>query len=101
LAPQGKDVIFRYKKERMESVKRKRGRPRKNPITVGPKVKKKRGRPKKKSHLKQGDTVMCLDHPGTWNLVYYLDGDSTCAISNGKERRIVCSDRVNPINVEF
>jgi len=64
---------------------------------------KQRGRPKKNSNkptglssdvqntsaLKQGDKVRCMTHPGVWELVWYKEGDTTCAIQNEKYRCIV------------
>jgi hypothetical protein len=65
---------------------------------------KQRGRPKKNtdvqntSALKQeakanrlclGDKVRCMTHPGVWELVWYKEGDTTCAIQNKKYRCIV------------
>ena len=54
---------------------------------------KKRGRPPK-SHqntniLQQGDKVTCLTHEGVWELVWYKEGDTTCAIQNTTHRCIV------------
>lgn len=39
--------------------------------------------------LKQGDKVTCTTHPGEWTLVWYKEGDNTCAIQNDKYRYIV------------
>jgi len=39
--------------------------------------------------MKQGDKVTCTTHPGVWELVYYIEGDTTCAIQNKKYRCIV------------
>jgi len=39
--------------------------------------------------LKQGDKVTCMTHPGVWTLVWYKEGDTTCAIQNEKYRFIV------------
>ena len=39
--------------------------------------------------LKQGDKVTCTIHPGEWTLVWYKEGDNTCAIQNDKYRYIV------------
>ena len=39
--------------------------------------------------LKQGDKVTCMTHPGIWELVWYKEGDTTCAIQNEKYRFIV------------
>ena len=56
---------------------------------------KQRGRPKKNTDvqntpaLKQGDKVTCMTHPGVWELVWYKEGDTTCAIQNEKYRCIV------------
>ena len=36
-----------------------------------------------------GDKVRCMTHPGIWTLVYYIEGDTTCAIQNEKYRYIV------------
>ena len=39
--------------------------------------------------MKQGDKVVCTTHPGEWTLVWYKEGDHTCAIQNEKYRYIV------------
>jgi hypothetical protein len=39
--------------------------------------------------MKQGDKVTCTMHPGIWTLVWYKEGDSTCAIQNHQYRYIV------------
>ena len=39
--------------------------------------------------MKQGDKVTCTTHPGVWTLVWYKEGDNTCAIQNDKYRYIV------------
>jgi hypothetical protein len=39
--------------------------------------------------MKQGDKVKCTTHPGVWELVYYIEGDTTYAIQNEKYRYIV------------
>lgn len=39
--------------------------------------------------MKQGDKVTCNTHPGEWTLVWYKEGDNTCAIQNDKYRYIV------------
>ena len=39
--------------------------------------------------MNQGDKVKCTTHPGIWTLVYYIEGDTTCAIQNEKYRYIV------------
>jgi len=39
--------------------------------------------------LKQGDKVTCTTHPGIWELVWYREGDTTCAIQNERYRYIV------------
>jgi len=39
--------------------------------------------------MKQGDKVKCITHPGVWELVWYKEGDTTCAIQNEKYRYIV------------
>ena len=36
-----------------------------------------------------GDKVTCTTHPGIWTLVWYKEGDTTCAIQNEKYRFIV------------
>jgi hypothetical protein len=40
-------------------------------------------------NMKQGDKVKCTTHPGEWTLVWYKEGDNTCAIQNDKYRYIV------------
>jgi len=39
--------------------------------------------------MKQGDKVTCTTYPGEWTLVWYKEGDNTCAIQNDKYRYIV------------
>ena len=39
--------------------------------------------------MKVGDKVTCTTHPGIWELVWYKEGDNTCAIQNDKYRYIV------------
>ena len=39
--------------------------------------------------FKLGDKVTCISYPGTWTLVWYKEGDHTCAIQNEKYRYIV------------
>jgi hypothetical protein len=39
--------------------------------------------------MKQGDKVKCTTHPGIWMLVWYKEGDTTCAIQNKTYRYIV------------
>jgi hypothetical protein len=39
--------------------------------------------------MKLGDKVTCLTHPGIWELVWYKEGDTTCAIQNKSQRYIV------------
>jgi hypothetical protein len=41
--------------------------------------------------MKQGDKVKCISHSGVWTLVWYKEGDTTCAIQNEKYRYIVTS----------
>ena len=41
------------------------------------------------NNMKQGDKVTCTTHPGEWTLVWYKEGDNTCAIQNDKDRYIV------------
>ena len=40
-------------------------------------------------NMKLGDKVTCTTHPGEWTLVWYKEGDHTCAIQNDKYRYIV------------
>lgn len=40
-------------------------------------------------NMKEGDKVTCTTHPGEWTLVWYKEGDHTCAIQNDKYRYIV------------
>jgi hypothetical protein len=49
----------------------------------------KRGRKKQISKFKVGDSVTITKEPGTWELVWYKDGDDTCAIQNNRARMIV------------
>ena len=39
--------------------------------------------------MKVGDKVTCTTHPGIWELVWYKEGDTTCAIQNKTYRYIV------------
>ena len=39
--------------------------------------------------MKVGDKVTCSTQPGEWTLVWYKEGDNTCAIQNDKYRYIV------------
>jgi len=39
--------------------------------------------------MKQGDKVKCLSYFGVWTLVWYKEGDTTCAIQNKTRRYIV------------
>ena len=39
--------------------------------------------------MKQGDKVKCTTYPGVWELVWYKEGDTTCAIQNKTYRYIV------------
>ena len=39
--------------------------------------------------MKQGDKGTCITHPGVWELVWYKEGDTTCAIQNKTHRYIV------------
>ena len=39
--------------------------------------------------MKLGDKVTCLTQPGIWELVWYKEGDTTCAIQNKSQRYIV------------
>jgi|TARA_B100001094_G_scaffold200039_1_gene194105 hypothetical protein len=48
----------------------------------------KRGRKKKPSQFKVGDKVTCTKEPGTWELVWYQEGDDTCGIQNTKYRML-------------
>ena len=41
------------------------------------------------TQMKQGDKVTCITQPGVWELVWYKEGDTTCAIQNKKYRYIV------------
>jgi hypothetical protein len=42
-----------------------------------------------KNNMKQGDKVKCTTKLGEWTLVWYKEGDNTCAIQNDKYRYIV------------
>ena len=44
---------------------------------------------KQKQYMKVGDKVTCLKYPGTWTLVWYREGDTTCAIQNYQYRYLV------------
>jgi hypothetical protein len=39
--------------------------------------------------FKEGDKVKSYSHDGEWTLVWYREGDHTCAIQNDKYRYIV------------
>lgn len=39
--------------------------------------------------MKVGDKVTCYKYPGIWTLVWYREGDTTCAIQNERYRYIV------------
>lgn len=66
---------------------------------------KQRGRPKKNTSiqninaLKQGDKVTCMTHPGVWTLVWYKEGDTTCAIQNSTHRCIVKTQTLTPLEI--
>ena len=47
------------------------------------------GRKPKSTRLKLGDKVTCMTHFGVWELVWYKEGDTTCAIQNSTHRCIV------------
>jgi hypothetical protein len=63
-----------------------RGRPKKNiDVQNTPALKQEA----KANRLCLGDKVRCTTHPGVWELVWYKEGDTTCAIQNEKYRCIV------------
>jgi hypothetical protein len=43
----------------------------------------------KTNRFSLGDKVTCYKYPGTWTLVWYKAGDTTCAIQNERYRYIV------------
>lgn len=47
--------------------------------------------------MKKGDKVSLIGELGEWELVWYKKGDSTCAIQNKTERRIVKTSILKPI----
>jgi hypothetical protein len=47
-----------------------------------------------------GDKVTCLTHPGIWELVWYKEGDTTCAIQNEKYRCIVKTSTLKKVKDE-
>tara|TARA_B100001094_G_scaffold323638_1_gene374870 strand:- start:1011 stop:1301 length:291 start_codon:yes stop_codon:yes gene_type:complete len=49
----------------------------------------KRGRKKQAPKFKVGDSVTVPKESGTWELVWYKDGDDTCAIQNNRSRMLV------------
>ena len=49
------------------------------------------------NNMKQGDKVTCTTHPGEWTLVWYKEGDNTCAIQNDRMRYIVKVATLKPI----
>jgi len=48
----------------------------------------KRGRKKQISKFKVGDSVTVPKESGTWELVWYQEGDDTCGIQNTKYRML-------------
>ena len=42
----------------------------------------------KKPKFTVGDKVTSIEHEGIWDLVWYKDGDTTCAIENSHMRAI-------------
>ena len=48
----------------------------------------KRGRKKQPSKFKLGDKVTVAKDPGIWELVWYKDGDDSCAIQNSRVRSL-------------
>jgi hypothetical protein len=49
------------------------------------------------NNMKQGDKVTCNTHPGEWTLVWYKEGDNTCAIQNDRMRCIVKVSTLKPV----
>jgi hypothetical protein len=47
--------------------------------------------------FKLGDKVLCNSYPGEWELVWYKEGDHTCAIQNDKYRYIVKVALIKPV----
>ena len=47
-----------------------------------------RGRKKKISQFKVGDKVRSAEQIAIWDLVWYKEGDTTCAIQNHKTRAL-------------
>ena len=47
--------------------------------------------------MKQGDKVKCLLYSGVWILVWYKEGDTTCAIQNEKYRYIVKTNTLSNV----
>ena len=47
-----------------------------------------RGRKKKISQFKVGDKVRSAEQIGIWDLVWYQEGDTTCAIQNHQTRAL-------------
>ena len=48
----------------------------------------KRGRKKQPSKFKLGEKVTTINNPGIWELVWYKDGDNSCAIQNSRVRAL-------------
>jgi len=48
----------------------------------------KRGRKKQPSKFKLGDKVTVAKDPAIWELVWYKDGDDSCAIQNNRVRAL-------------
>lgn len=49
------------------------------------------------NNMKEGDKVTCTTHPGEWTLVWYKEGDNTCAIQNDRMRYIVKVATLKPV----
>ena len=48
----------------------------------------KRGRKKQAPKFKLGDKVTTINNLGIWELVWYKDGDDSCAIQNSRVRAL-------------
>ena len=54
-----------------------------------------RGRKKKISQFKVGDKVRSAEQIGIWDLVWYKEGDTTCAIQNHQVRVLAKVSQLN------
>ena len=55
----------------------------------------------KKPKFKVGDKVTSIGHKGIWDLVWYKEGDTTCAIKNSHMRAIAKISQLTLIKGDF